>query len=78
MASMLQHGAGQILGQALDVPASFDVAGQQAQERADGGVLVLGIDTGDDDFAAPQIERELAAGIPLDTNQLDTRRSPRT
>ena len=65
---MLQHGASQILGQALDVPTRFNVARQQAEERADGRVLVLGIDTGNDDFAAPQVERELAADI--DTERL--------
>src|SRR5690606_42118132 len=38
---LLQHVASQILGQAMDVPARFDVAGEQTQERTDGGVLVL-------------------------------------
>jgi hypothetical protein len=66
---VLQHGARQILGQALEVPTRFNVSGQQTEERADGGVLVLGIDTGNDDFAAPQVERELAASIDAELVQ---------
>jgi hypothetical protein len=56
---VLQHRASQILGQAAHVPARFDVAGQQGQERGNGRVFVLGIGAGHDDFAAAQVERNL-------------------
>ena len=60
---MFQHGASQVVGQALNVPASFNVSGQQTEERANGRILVLRIDTGNDNLTASEVERELAARI---------------
>src|SRR5690606_28061553 len=42
--------------------------GEQTQERTDGGVLVLGVGTGHDDFAVTQVKCDFAAGI--DTERL--------
>src|SRR3546814_18220509 len=52
----------------MDVPARLNIAGQQTQERTDGGVLVLSVGTGHDDFSVAEVERTLAAGI--DTERL--------
>src|SRR3546814_16397103 len=46
----------------------LNIAGQQTQERTDGGVLVLSVGTGHDDFSVTEVERDLAAGI--DTERL--------